>query len=220
MKAHHQGIDDLDLRDVFLQDLRPCALVPFEAELHVFRRQRVAVVKLQSRPQLELVRLAVRALLPQLREAWAHLVPGIRPDERIVDRIEHAERRDLRRRGGRIEPARRDRHVPGDRDFARRGRHGGRGGHRAKGCDCAEQKLGQKSAKGATQVQDLERSHENLPSGKMVTQLERCSDDGLRRLRSRSRAVAPANPIQRFQAGTEEPTDLIARNASVISVSD
>ena len=83
----------------------------------------------------------------------------------------------------------------------RRGRHGDRGGHCAKGCDCAEQKLRQTLAKGATQVQDLERGHENLPSGKMVTQLERRSDDGSRRLRSQS-------------------TDLIARNASVISVPD
>jgi hypothetical protein len=106
MKAYHQGIDDLDLRHVFLQDLRSRALVAFEAELHVFRRHRVAVVELQSRTQLELIRLAVGALLPRFREAWAHLVPGIWPHERIVDRIEHAERRDLRRRGRWIEPAR------------------------------------------------------------------------------------------------------------------
>jgi hypothetical protein len=29
-----------------------------------------------------------------------------------------------------------------------------------------------------TQAQDLERSHGNLPSGKLVAQLERCSDEG------------------------------------------
>src|SRR5262249_41145576 len=86
MKAYHQGIDDLDLGDVFLQDLRSRAPVALEAELHVFRRHGVAVVKLQSRTQLELVHLAIRTLLPRFREAWAHLLSGIRADERIVDR--------------------------------------------------------------------------------------------------------------------------------------
>src|SRR5262249_58517092 len=89
---------------------------------------------LQPRTQPELVRLAVRTLLPRLREAYAHLLSRIRPNERIVDRVEHAERRDLRRRGGRIEPARRDGHVPRHDGSSRpyrppRGRGGGaRGG--------------------------------------------------------------------------------------------
>src|SRR5262249_38560372 len=46
------------------------------------------------------------------REARAHLEPGIGSHQRVVDRIEHAEWRDLRRSGRGIEPTRRDRDVP------------------------------------------------------------------------------------------------------------
>src|SRR6478736_4925542 len=105
MKAHHQGINYLYLRDMLLQDCRRCAPVAVEAEFHVLRRYGVAIVELQSGTQPEFVGLAVRALLPRFREAWAHLLPGIRAHERIVDCVKHAKRRDLRRRGGRIEPA-------------------------------------------------------------------------------------------------------------------
>jgi hypothetical protein len=122
VEAHGQRIDDFDLLDVILQGLRSRALVALEAELHVLGRQRVAVVKLQARAQLELVGQAVLALLPALGEARAHLLARIGAHERIVDRVEHAERRDLRRRGRRIEPGRRNRHVPSDDDPSRRRR--------------------------------------------------------------------------------------------------
>src|SRR5262249_60535654 len=62
-----------------------------------------AIVEFQAWPQLEFVGLAVRALGPGLGEAGAHLVPGIRAHQRIVDRIEHAERGDLRRSGRGVE---------------------------------------------------------------------------------------------------------------------
>src|SRR5262249_6188788 len=161
MKAYYQGIDDLDLSDVLLQDLRRRTPVAVEAELHVFRRYGIAVVKLQSRTQLELVRLAVRTLLPRFREAWAHLLSGIRADERIVDRVEHAERRDLRRRGGRIEPARRDGHVPRHDGSSPRYRRGSCGRGRGEGGDRDEQQ----TSECATQTQDLERRHEHPPRG-------------------------------------------------------
>jgi hypothetical protein len=53
--------------------------------------------------------------------------------------------------------------VPGDRDFARWRRHHGRRDNCAKGYDCNEQEF-------------LKRSHENLPSGNAVAQLERFTE--------------------------------------------
>ena len=113
MEAHEERSDDLDVRDVFLKSRRASALVPLEAELHVIGRHGVAVVELQPGAQLELVGPAVRALLPRLGDARAHLLAWIRTNERVVDRVEDPERRDLRRSGGGVEPRRGDRHVPG-----------------------------------------------------------------------------------------------------------
>src|SRR5207248_11428707 len=86
--------------------------VALEAELDVLGGDRVAIMEFEPCAQLELVCLAVLALLPGFGEAWAHLLPGIGADHRIVDRVKHAERRDLRRRGRRVEPGWRDRHMP------------------------------------------------------------------------------------------------------------
>src|SRR5262249_3786500 len=122
---------------VRLQHLGPRALVALEAELHVVRGHGVAVVELEPGPQLELVGLAVGTLLPRLREARTHLVAGIRADEGVVDRVEHAEGRDA---GGRRAGARRT--SAGSRRAGRgggggaapggppRGRAGGGGGPR------------------------------------------------------------------------------------------
>src|SRR5262249_17553545 len=104
-KTHDQGIDDFDLADVVLEGLRPGALIALEAELDVFGRHRIAVVKLQPWAQFEFVGQAVLALLPAFREARTHLLAGVGTHEGVVDRVEHAEWRDLWRRGRRIEPA-------------------------------------------------------------------------------------------------------------------
>src|SRR5205085_4018955 len=109
----HARIDDLDLFDMLLQRLGAGAVVAFEAELDVLGRDRVAIVESESLTQTELVGLAILALLPGFGEARTHLLPGIGADERVVNRVEHAERRDLCRRARRIEPGRRDRHMPG-----------------------------------------------------------------------------------------------------------
>ena len=121
VEAHDARIDDLDLLDVFVQDLRGGAVVALEAELDVLGGQRVAVVEFQVRAQLEFIDQAVLALAPGFGEARTHLLSGIGTHQRVMDRVQHAERRDLRRRAGRVEPARRDRHVPGHDRPPRRG---------------------------------------------------------------------------------------------------
>src|SRR5262249_3260683 len=68
----------------------------------------------------------VAALRPRLGQARPHLLARQRPHERVVDRVHDAERRDLWRRGRRIEPARRQRDVERDGDVA--GGLGGCGG--------------------------------------------------------------------------------------------
>jgi len=143
MKAHHPGIDDLHSRDAVVQDLGGRALVALEAELHVVRGQWIAVVEFQSWPQLELVIEAVLTLLPGFCEARAHLVPGVRTHERVVERVEHAERRDLRRRGGRVEPARRNRDVPRHDGTSGRRRFAGHSEGGAEGDNSAEQQPGE-----------------------------------------------------------------------------
>jgi hypothetical protein len=159
VEAHHQRIDDLDLADVVLQGLRPGALIALEAELDVFGRHRVAVVKLQSGPQFELIGQAVLALLPGLREARSHLLSGVGPDEGVVDRIEHAEGRDLRRSRRRIEPAGRDRHVP-SHHRPPRGRR--LGGWRRCGRKCQD-RGNEQTDQCRTPVPEFERNHQSLP---------------------------------------------------------
>src|SRR5262245_52134085 len=63
-ESHGDRIADLYLADVQRQLLGPRTSVPFKAELHIVRGDRVAVVKLEPPPQLELVGEAIRALRP------------------------------------------------------------------------------------------------------------------------------------------------------------
>ena len=120
VKPHGARIDDFDLLDMLVQLARRRALVAVEAELDVLRGHRVAVVEFHVRPQLEFVGQPVLALAPGFGEARTHLVSRIGTHQRVMDRVQHAERRDLRRRGGRVEPARRDRHVPRHHDLSGR----------------------------------------------------------------------------------------------------
>jgi hypothetical protein len=121
MEPHDARIDDLHLLDVLVQGLRGGAVVALKAEGDILGGQLIAVVEFEVRAELEFIGQAVLALGPCFGEARPHLLSRIGPHQHIVDRIHHAERRDLRRRAGWIEPARRDRHVPGD-DGAARGR--------------------------------------------------------------------------------------------------
>ncbi len=120
-EADRQRIDRLHLAHPSVELLGACALVALEAPLDVVGRQRVAVVELESLAELELVDEPVGTFRPRLGQAGSHLLPRERADQRVVDGVEDAERRDLRRRGGRIEPGGRQRDMEGDRDLARRG---------------------------------------------------------------------------------------------------
>src|SRR5262249_870110 len=84
-------------------------------ELHVVSRDGVAVVKLQPVAQLELVPEAVWTLGPRLGQTVAHLLPRQRTDERIVQRIEHSEGRDLGWGGRGIKPGPAAGEGPGNR---------------------------------------------------------------------------------------------------------
>src|SRR5207247_3852469 len=95
-------------------------LVALEAKLHVLGGDRVAVVELEPAAELELVDPPVRAFLPRLRQARAHLLPRQRAKQRIVDRIEQPERGALGRGGGRGEPARSERAVTAGHRLSRR----------------------------------------------------------------------------------------------------
>ena len=64
MKAHDARIDDLYLRDVFVQGLRGGAVIALEAERDVLGRQRIAIVKFEVWAQLEFIDEAVFALGP------------------------------------------------------------------------------------------------------------------------------------------------------------
>ena len=66
----------------------------------------IAVVELHALPQLELVDALVRAHRPRLGQAGRHEVAGHGLDERVVQRIEHPERRDDTGDLARIEPGR------------------------------------------------------------------------------------------------------------------
>ncbi len=157
VEPQDQRVDNLDLPYVILEGLRPGALIALEAELDVLRRQRVAVVKFEPRPQFEFVSQAVLALLPGFGEARSHLLSGIGAHQRIMDRIEHAEGRDLRRRGRGVEPGRRNRHVPRD-DRPSRGRRFGR-----KRCGLRSQERPQKRA---------DKRYARSPPSRRVNQVE------------------------------------------------
>src|SRR5438552_16378843 len=103
MEAHGQGIDDLDLLDARLQRLGPGPLVALEAKLNVLGGDRVAVVELEPSAELELVDPPVRAFLPRLSRASAHLLPRQRARPRIMVSIDLPEWGDLGRGGGRAE---------------------------------------------------------------------------------------------------------------------
>ena len=127
VEAHAVGIDDRDLAHLVLE--RPGPLVALEAELHVLGGERVPVVELQPLAQLELVRALIGADRPRLGQAGGHEIARHRLHERVVDRVEHPERRELSLGFAGIEPLGRQRHVEGPAHLAvRLGRRGLRQG--------------------------------------------------------------------------------------------
>jgi hypothetical protein len=118
MEAHRQGVNDFDLRHATPKLARPCATIALKAKLDVVAGHGVPVVEREPAPQLELVDEPVLTLHPRFGQAAGHLFPRKRAEQRVVDRVEHAEGRDLRRRGGRIEPGRCEGDMEGDRNLA------------------------------------------------------------------------------------------------------
>ena len=95
----------------FTFSCRSLRLRALEAELHVLGGERVAVVELQPLAQLELVGLLIRAHRPGFGEARRQVVARHRLHQRVVQRVQHPERREHADDLGRIEPGRRERHV-------------------------------------------------------------------------------------------------------------
>ena len=120
-EADTVAADDADVLDLLVQQL---ALRALEAELHVVAGERIAIVKRQSLAQLELVRALIRRDRPGLGEARSLQVSGQRLDQRVVQRIEDPERRELSDRLAWIEPLRGDGDVHGPAHLAVRLRLG------------------------------------------------------------------------------------------------
>ena len=133
MEAHTGGVHDLHLAHALLEQPGPGAAVALEGELHVGRRHRVVVVELDALADDELVGEAVLGHRPRLGQARRVEAGRHRLHQRVVQGVEHHERRDDALGLGGIEPARRKRdvHAPRHRAF-------GRGGHRIRAAEDSE----------------------------------------------------------------------------------
>ena len=98
VKADYARVDNFDLRHFFFDLGSAGSFVAVIAELDVLGGQRIAVVKGQPWAQFECVGEAVLAFLPGFGEGRAHLLSGVGAHQRIVQCIEDAKRRNLRRR--------------------------------------------------------------------------------------------------------------------------
>ena len=122
VQAHAARVHDLDLAHALLEDLRPGALVALERELHVGGGDRLAVMELRILANDELVGEPVLRLRERLREA-RRVEPGRhRLHQRVVQGVEHHERRGDALGLAGVEPARgqRDVDAPGHGAFGRR----------------------------------------------------------------------------------------------------
>ena len=117
-EADAMRVDDVHGLDPVVQRLRGGAPIAQEAELHVLRREGVAVVELQPLAQLELVHEAVRALLPGLGQTGRHVIAGQRLHQRVVQGVEEHERHADSRGLGGIEKRQGDRNIEGHRQLA------------------------------------------------------------------------------------------------------
>ena len=113
-------VDDVHGLDPVVQKLRGGAAIAQKAEPHVFRREGVAIVELQSLAQLELVREPIRALLPGLGQAWRHVITRQRLDQRVVEGVQEDERHADSGGLGGIEKRQGDRDIEGHCQLALR----------------------------------------------------------------------------------------------------
>ena len=117
-ELHPAGIEDLYVLHLLLQEFRGAALVAVERELDVLGGHGLAVVELDVLTQHERVGEAVLRHRPRLGEARRGLPGGHRLHQRVVDRVEHLERRDRGLGLTGIEPAGRQGHVEGVGDLS------------------------------------------------------------------------------------------------------
>ena len=116
MEAHRAGIYYLNIFDFCLQFRRADPFVACEAKDHILSSTGITVVEFQARAQLKLVRQAIRAFAPRLRQGWPHtpLAVGARPHRgayRMPKGVIPG------RRLGRVEPAWAQRDVHGIHEF-------------------------------------------------------------------------------------------------------
>ncbi len=107
-------------RHALLQQRVRRATIALERELHVIGGDRIAVVELRTLAQDELVAQPVLAGRPGLRQRRRRIALRHRLRHRVVQRVQHHERRDDACGLRRIEPGRRQRDVHADGQLTRR----------------------------------------------------------------------------------------------------
>ena len=127
MEADLVRIDDLHCLDLPLEFRSARPLIPFEAELHVLRRERIAVVERDPLAELKRIRAPVGTLTPLRRQTGRHGVVGHGFDQRIMHGIEkhirgdHASSLRWIEPGGRNGDVNRPGHLPAGSGFLRHG---------------------------------------------------------------------------------------------------
>src|SRR5437870_5180774 len=128
LAAHALGVDHLDGGDALPEGGGGRAAVALEGELDVLGGHGFAGVEPDALAQDELVDEPVGRGAPRLGETGRHRVAGHRLHQRVVERVEHHERRDDPRGLGGVEPRRGEgdvnapRQLPLGRGAGRRGR--------------------------------------------------------------------------------------------------
>ena len=119
MEAHRAGIYRLNVFHLRLEFPSTYAPVACEAKDHIVSGAGITVVEFETRAQGEFIRCAIRAFAPRLCQCWPHALPWQRAHHRIVDGVQNAKGRNLRRCLGRVEPTGGNRDVHGIHEFPR-----------------------------------------------------------------------------------------------------
>ncbi len=111
MKAHPQRIEDFDVRHARLHHVVRGAAVAHEREFDVLGGHRLAIVEREALAQHEFVAEPILRGGPRLGEARCQSLPRHRLHHRVMQRVQHHERRDDPRGLRRVEPGRRERDM-------------------------------------------------------------------------------------------------------------
>ena len=170
LEANVPGVGDFHRGDPLHHQIVRGAAIAFERKFHVLRSHRVAIVKQRALAQREIIGKAVFRCGPRLGKARRRRLAWHQFHHRIVQRIEHHERRDDPRHVGRIEPHRGERHVHPPRQLAVRscgnGRAGGTGDQteRGKGEEVAASHAGNVRIRGKLVAIAHKRLHRSPPA--------------------------------------------------------